>query len=232
MFENKFYEKRVFEADSSHNEVQQNKEPHTRTMKSWRHKQTFESETEANTWLEEEACWSKQKNYEVSAGRKQLFRCNRVPSRGVQCEAAIYLLYSADNLQVILYSTEADHNHNDILDQVKKVCMNKATKDLIDLLIRQKVAPKNILDILAKETLTNTNIRVPSERQLYNYAAAKRKKEGPSQMNFDELSQWCNSNRNIPEDFNDPFVVSYQINIDGEDPEYFPGTVDVGIPVA
>ena len=129
MLENELYEKRVYESDSSDNEVQQNKEPHTRTMKSWRHKQTFESETEANTWLEEEACWSKQKNYEVSAGRKQLFRCNRVPSRGVQCEAAIYLLYSADNLQVILYSTEADHNHNDILDQVKKVCMNKATKD-------------------------------------------------------------------------------------------------------
>ena len=162
MLENELYEKRVYESDSSDNEVQQNKEPHTRTMKSWRHKQTFESETEANTWLEEEACWSKQKNYEVSAGRKQLFRCNRVPSRGVQCEAAIYLLYSADNLQVILYSTEADHNHNYILDQVKKVCMNKATKDSIDLLILQKVAPKKILDILAKETLTTRILEFPA----------------------------------------------------------------------
>ena len=61
MLKNELYEKRVYESDSSDNEVQ-NKEPHTRTMKSWCHKQTFELETEANALIEEEACWSKQKN--------------------------------------------------------------------------------------------------------------------------------------------------------------------------
>ncbi len=49
-------------------------------------------------------------------------------------------------------------------------------------------------------------------------------------MNFDELSQWCIERRTIPEDLNEPFVVSYQINIDGDDAENFPPTLDIPNP--
>ena len=41
-------------------------------------------------------------------------------------------------------------------------------------------------------------------------------------MNYDELSSWCLQHREIPEDTNNPFICSYQINIDGDDPENFP----------
>ena len=43
--------------------------------------------------------------------------------------------------------------------------------------------------------------------------------------------QWCISNHSIFEELNDPFVSSEQINIDGEDPKYFTGTVYIYIPV-
>ena len=44
-------------------------------------------------------------------------------------------------------------------------------------------------------------------------------------MNYDELSEWCIQNRDLPDDSNTSFVVSYQINIDGDDAENFPDSV-------
>jgi hypothetical protein len=44
-------------------------------------------------------------------------------------------------------------------------------------------------------------------------------------MNFDNLSKWCKENYSVPEDLHTPFVVSYQINIDGDDPDNFPESV-------
>jgi len=38
-------------------------------------------------------------------------------------------------------------------------------------------------------------------------------------MNFNKLSEWCLVHRELPDDPNQPFVGSYQIKIDGDDPE-------------
>ena len=42
-------------------------------------------------------------------------------------------------------------------------------------------------------------------------------KNGSTRMNYDELSEWCIQNRDLPEDSNTSFVINYQINIDGDD---------------
>ncbi len=89
------------------------------------------------------------------------------------------------------------------------------------------MSAKSILEFLPKEITTNPEIKIPTDSQLYNYTAAQRKKVGPSQMNFDELRQWCIERRNVPENLNEPFVVSYQINIDGDDAENFPPTFQI-----
>lgn len=39
---------------------------------------------------------------------------------------------------------------------------------------------------------------------------------------FDDLINWCKKWRDIPEDPNEAFVVSYQVNIDNDDPENYP----------
>lgn len=39
---------------------------------------------------------------------------------------------------------------------------------------------------------------------------------------FDDLINWCKKNREIPDDPNQPFVISYQINIDNDDTEIYP----------
>ena len=44
-------------------------------------------------------------------------------------------------------------------------------------------------------------------------------------MNYDELSEWCIQNRDLPDVSITSFVVSYQINIDGDDAENFPDSV-------
>lgn len=39
---------------------------------------------------------------------------------------------------------------------------------------------------------------------------------------FDDLINWCKICRDIPEDPNVAFDVSYQVNIDNDDPESYP----------
>ena len=45
----------------------------------------------------------------------------------------------------------------------------------------------------------NNEIKVQSERQIYNYTASLRRKDG-SHLNYDELSRWCSDHYILPND--------------------------------
>ena len=162
-----------------------------KTKHVWLFQLSFDTAKQALQLIKSEEYWAVGKMCETIAGRKQPYRCNKAPKRGNQCARASQLLYHAEDLRVTLFVTDADHNHDEIVADIVKTGINKATKDVIDHLIEQKVSSKNILEYLVKEASTNLDITVPSERQLYNYSAAKRKKVGSTQMNFDELCLWC-----------------------------------------
>jgi hypothetical protein len=181
---------------SSVEEVEANEEGHKgRRTVIWRPSQNFISKEEAQLLLDSEGCWATGVSYDTAAGRKQHYRCNKVPIRGPQCAMAIYLLFNAESDAVSLFASALEHTHEDVLAQPGKAPaagINKATKAFIAPLIRQKAAPKTIRMFLATELAANTALRMPTVRQLYNFCAALKKKEdGGPQMNFDELSQWC-----------------------------------------
>ena len=90
----------------------------------------------------------------------------------------------------------------EILENVAKPQgINKATKISIDRLLKLKVTiAKVILNSLADELEQgNKDIKVPSERQIYNYTASLRRKDG-SHLNYDELSKWCADHYTLPDD--------------------------------
>ncbi|RNA21730.1 hypothetical protein BpHYR1_045868 [Brachionus plicatilis] len=59
-----------------------------------------------------------------------------------------------------------------------------------------------------------TDLQIPTEKQLYNYLAQYRKRKGNTRMNFNELYAWCTENIAIPTNENEPFLSSYQIKVD------------------
>ena len=119
--------------------------------------------------LDREGLWSKVRAYDTVSGRREDYRCNKVPSRGEQCAAGFQLLFNADSFQVTSFATEQQHTHEEILSQTTARGINKTTKDAIDRLLALKVtAPKTIRDNLAKEAESNPGISLPKdERQLY-----------------------------------------------------------------
>lgn len=75
-----------------------------------------------------------------------------------------------------MHTTEADHDHDEILDDIAQVGINCATKEVIKKLLEDMllIKPKQIRRQLVKEAETNDEIRMPTEKQLYNYLARVR----------------------------------------------------------
>lgn len=85
-----------------------------RRVFTWIYKQTFENPSDAKKWIEEQRVWSHFHSYDTVAGRKDQYRCNLVPYRGVQRAAAIHLIYNSDSYKVTLFATPEDHDHDQI----------------------------------------------------------------------------------------------------------------------
>lgn len=57
--------------------------------------------------------WSKRDCYETKDGDKVHYRCNKVKKHGMQCPAAVYLLYHAEKETVTLFKTDEEHDHQE-----------------------------------------------------------------------------------------------------------------------
>ena len=109
--------------------VKKLKKNKTKTFKNWLIDSNFDSRDEALEWIREEKCWSIVRTTENNAGTRVEYRCNKVPSRGVQCTSALYLLYNADSMKVTKYVTLEGHNHDQIENEINGI--NDHTKELI-----------------------------------------------------------------------------------------------------
>lgn len=139
--------------------------------------ETFEDHEKSGEWLKSQTTWASARFYETHAGRKQILRCNKVPVRAKQCAASAYLLYNADSFQVMLFEASEEHDHDEILQGVNVKGLTSATKEAIcSLLLLNITVPKAIMDQLAIQANTNPDIKMPKERQLYNYLYNKESK--------------------------------------------------------
>ena len=169
--------------NSEEEEITQPKERIARKNRKWIYKSNFESVDEAKVWLVQDGYWSLYKSHETDAGRKEDYRCNKIPFRSKnQCANALQMLYHAEDLGVTIFESGEDHDHDELLLNIKQHGINKETKDFINQLLKNKVASsKTILDLLANEAKTNQSIKMPkNQRQLYNYIAGLRHKSNLS----------------------------------------------------
>ncbi|KAH9632266.1 hypothetical protein HF086_002901 [Spodoptera exigua] len=83
--------------------------------------------------------------------KKRFYRCNKVPRKGVQCAAEMYLLFEADSEAVLLYSTDREHNHDFENNYRYGIC--DETKSEINKLYDLHLKLKSILEHLKKNPL-------------------------------------------------------------------------------
>jgi len=111
---------RVAQYESEESDIEkENEKPEEstkRTVKKWLYKQTFQSADDAREWIKSEGIWAKFRTNDTYAGCREDYRCNKVPKRGPQCACAIHLIYNADNFQVTAFITDAEHNHDELLE--------------------------------------------------------------------------------------------------------------------
>lgn len=139
-----------------------------------------------------------------------------VKARGQQCAAAVYLLYDAKNTSVHLYRADSSHTHDD------DICQNNVASKIsgaveaeIRALHELGMKPKAILYNLVKKGL-----EAPPKSQLTSFLTKLRKEKfGDSKLNFGSLEQWLKECNVVPESEHQPFVVSYEIDINDSRPD-------------
>lgn len=175
------YQPAIYESDEDGSdkidEETRQKEAKPRRHHTYILKRIFEDQDKAKEWLQTQKLWSNLRCYDTNAGRKQMLRCNKVPYRAQQCAASAYLLYNADSFQVTLFESVEQHDHEEIVKNVKFLGINSATKEAICALLLLKVTvPKSILAHLKLEAVNDSEIKVPEIRQLYNFLQQKNSK--------------------------------------------------------
>ncbi|XP_073948903.1 uncharacterized protein [Choristoneura fumiferana] len=196
----------LYFSDDDLEEVQQPKKKRGES-KQWIFVEEFISVCAAEKAVEEENSWSILTTHLTYDGKKRFYRCNKVPRKGEQCAAQLYLLFDTNSDAVLLYRTDCEHNHDSIKSSYNfGIC--DETKLEINKLFDLRLKPKAILGNLNKID----RIKIPTKQQLYNYLAyCRRIKYETSSIHLGELKKWVISRTKIPDDDNEVFVIAYHI---------------------
>lgn len=192
-------------SSSSEDEVQHNIITHKkRKTKNWVMFKKFENAKLAEEFVEEEHKWSFFYSHVTEQGEKRTYRCNRVKARGVQCEAAISLLYLVDGDEVVMFKTNADHNCDSILTKSIKP-LGIEFKELFNMGLKTKA-------IIEQLAANNSDI-IPNTIQINNLIKKYRvEKYGTPSISMGELESWLKHYSTVPEDEIEPFVLNYKID--------------------
>ena len=91
------------------------------------------------------------------------------------------------------------------------------------------IEPQLIVADLRRQASTNDQIKVPTIIQISNFKQRYIKKKNPQLLTFGEVLEYCEAHRQVPEDEDAPFIVSYQVRTDEDDPDNFP--IEIEIPI-
>ena len=148
----KKYQRVAYQSESEGESDTESKNGEKKTKKrqvskrKWVYDRTFEDQLQASQWIEAQKIWTCINRRDPKAGRTHTYRCNRVPYKGRQCAAAVELVFDATSFKVVMHTTEADHDHDEILDDIAQVGINCATKEVIKKLLEDMllIKPKQI----------------------------------------------------------------------------------------
>lgn len=97
-----------------------------KTVKNWQKEKTFELEDEAIAAVKNEKKWAKYTTNKTDKGNKVIYRCRNVKSRGPQCEAGVYLLYSLIDPIITLFRSVNRHTCDTIESKRKPYVRSKS----------------------------------------------------------------------------------------------------------
>ncbi|XP_055380607.1 uncharacterized protein LOC129611454 [Condylostylus longicornis] len=175
----------------------------------WKEETTFRSLAEAEKAVEMEQTWGFTTKSKSKSGIKRYYRCNRVPSRGKNCESGLYLFLKADSEDVILVRSGLPHTCHEI------PCRNRGLtveiREEINRLIEFNWKTKQIYDYLNENNFSP----MPSKVQVNNYIGVLRERKfNASSLNLCEIENWLKNNSKVPDCESKMFVVSYETNIE------------------
>lgn len=181
----------------------------TKLCLDWNLVQKFDNWEQAETYVKTEGTWALHYCHETEDGNKKYYRCNKLKRRGPQCSARIYLLLDSTADSVILFKTNADHDHDEKKEFASTYGLCDTLKNEINRLFDLKMKPKAIMQSLIKME----NIQVPKMSQLRNYLSDRRRAVyGQSTVSLGELAAWINSHSSLPIDPHEAFVICHQID--------------------
>ena len=135
-----------------------------------------------------------------------------------QCESKIHLLFHSHNTTISLYKTDAEHTNDTINESNKKQSIPDESEKLIEAFIKRgQSTAMQIADLLEQEKINDPSIVIPTYRQINNYKNNRKEREVPSIFNFAQLSNILQSRNKQPDEYDEPFVIDYQIKVDDDD---------------
>lgn len=170
MSDNDTYQDMNYQSDDSSTPQKKPRKKKAQREYEWQHHLTLENAQEDEQWLIDQNIWSSTQTYHSGNGKRVIYRCKKIPSRAKTCAAAPFLLYDIKSNRVNIFINKEAHNHDEILANSKTRGINEETQtailDLVDSSIR---APKHIRERLGRLAANNPDIKVPTEKQIYNF---------------------------------------------------------------
>lgn len=171
----------------------------------WKLKKTYKTAEEAEEAVNSCKFWKKCSSTNTSSGSRVTYRCSKGEYRGEECPAGLYLLYDAKSLEVLLYETDNEHVHH---NNTSAHGLTTQQKEFIKKKFQDGITkPNSILDRFREE-----GIPEPPKSKLINHLKTVREeKYGSPTMSANEIREWCENQKNVPDDLDTAFVLSYHV---------------------
>lgn len=185
-----------------------------RTHKQWVYEKSFATKAIADKFLEEEHFAYYYRNKSES-GMRITYRCKLMKFRGRQCEAAIYLLFDSNTTDIQLFRSQTEHTHENDLNAVEVIPVEIQNK-IRELYQNNVTKPQIIIN-----TLIAKGMQPPSKAKFQTFfKKLKEEKYGAEKMDCGKLERWLQENSQLPESETQPFIVSYEMNYDGDTDDF------------
>lgn len=179
----------------------------------WSFVKKFDNRDKAEVAVKAEGTWSLHYQHQTEEGKMKYYRCNIMKRRGPQCSAKMYLLIESTSDSVVMYTTDAGHDHDEKTVTAPSHGLSDALKAEINKLFELKMKPKAIMQHLSEMT----HINLPKLSQLRNYLSDRRRAVyGQPSISLGELEAWILSLKTLPQDPHKVFVIANEIDASDE----------------
>lgn len=168
---------------------------------------TFSDVDKCREFVKSLKIFSVRKHNETAKYTVIYYRCNLVPSSGLQCDHQMKILIYKNDVKEEVYENEAPHTH----DKIKTKKLSEETKTTILNMHIENLSSNQIQQIGPDSSL--------STRQIRNVISNHKKKLNMiGDVDMATIEKWCIENSKKPDDDYEPYVVKYEISHFNEEP--------------